>query len=112
MPQSHQKARPYPGRRQYTLEDASRDGKLLQYKCRRCRRSAYYLAQDLAEVYSNHHPVDEPPFPCTNCETVENIKVSARIPDTGDYGHLIIRRPGEVKRTQTWQCVKLGDEVK
>lgn len=53
--------------------------------------------------------VHAPPFPCSKCGRTDYIKVSLKIPETGDYGHLIVRRPAGVKRVQKWQNVMLGD---
>ena len=41
----------------------------------------------------------------------EAITIALYTPQKGDYGRLPIRRPGRVKRVQTWKTVKLGDRV-
>ncbi|ODU67782.1 MAG: hypothetical protein BGO82_07780 [Devosia sp. 67-54] len=50
-----------------------------------------------------------PPFPCSKCGTADHMKVSMHSPSIGDYGALVVRRPGPVIRKQTWKTVKLGD---
>jgi hypothetical protein len=57
------------------------------------------------------HEADLPPFPCSRCGTAEYVRVKFHHPSAGDYGHLVVRRPAGIRRTQTWRSVKLGDEV-
>lgn len=40
------------------------------------------------------------------------MQVKLHYPSGGGYGHLWVRRPGPVKRIQTWRTVRLGDELR
>ena len=93
----------------YKLRDAAKDGRVVICRCTGCRRTIHYLASDLCEVLSGDLDALYAPFPCSKCKTRDYIFVSLRLPAAGDYGHLLIRRPGPVKVTQTWRTVRLGD---
>jgi hypothetical protein len=93
----------------FRLADAARTGVLLRVRCDGCRRTVYYLASDLVELLRPERPAHEPPFACSRCRTADYILVKIHTPDSGDYGHLEVRRPGPVVKTQTWRTVKLGD---
>ncbi len=110
MPTSYQKARPHPRYKPYRLKDAAKNGQIIQINCMLCNRTVNFLASDLAKVYGPDHPASDSPFSCTTCETDEYLRVKARSPQAGDYGHMIVRRPGEIKKTQMWENVRLGDE--
>jgi hypothetical protein len=108
MPEGFVSARPYPGKR-YRLRDAANDGQLLVVRCRRCRRSARYLASDLVTILDPMRDAALPPFPCSKCEREDTIKVTFHSPSVGDYGHLVVRRPAGVRTIQMWKSVRLGD---
>lgn len=93
----------------FRLDDAARTGVLLRVRCNLCQRTAYYLATDLAELFDPNRPAWQPPFPCSKCKTDEYVTVKVHSPAAGDYGNLLVRRPGKLLRTQTWRTVKLGD---
>ena len=81
--------------------------------CTLCKRPAKrYLASDLLAFGDPKSYADMPPFPCSKCGTREFVRVKFHQPSLGDYGHLVVRRPGPVRRTQTWRDVKLGEESK
>lgn len=108
MPEGYVSARPYPGKR-YRLRDAAADGQLVVVRCVRCRRLARYLAADLVTLLDPLRDANWPPYACSKCGQEDMIKVSLHMPTTGDYGHLVIRRPKGVKVTQLWKSVRLGD---
>jgi hypothetical protein len=111
MPEGYRKHRPYPGTA-YTLADAAKDGLLLICRCTLCRgRVTRFLASDLVTLLDPRREADLPPFPCSRCGTAEYVRVKFHHPSAGDYGHLVVRRPAGIRRTQTWRSVKLGDEV-
>lgn len=109
MPERHPSARPYPGT-VYTLHHAAESGQLVIVRCNGCKRSVTYLAADLERLLDPRRPADDPPFPCSKCGTKDYMRVTIRTPALGDYGSLVIRRPGRVKTTQLWRTVKLGDQ--
>jgi hypothetical protein len=92
----------------YKLRDAAKDGRIITYKCLVCRCTTNFLAADLITIYSADQDAHDPVFKCSRCDSWD-IFVSFRIPAAGDYGSLLIRRPGPVRKTQTWRTVKLGD---
>ena len=110
MPEGYVPSRLYPGKG-YRLRDAARDGQLVILRCGLCHRSARYLASDLVTLVDPSGDARDPPFACSRCGTAEHIAVSLRLPELGDYGHLTVRRPAGIRRTQMWRAVKLGDEV-
>ena len=95
--------------RRYTLRDAAKDGRLVICKCPSCRRTLHYLASDIAELLGGDWDAAQPPFPCSRCGSDRNMFVAMRLPLPGDYGHLQVRRPGPIRKTQTWRNVLLGD---
>lgn len=109
MPEGYQPARPYPGK-VYRLRDAAEANQLIVVRCLGCRQSVRYLASDLTTLLDPLRPAHEPPFPCSRCGTDRDMKVRLHSPAIGDYGHLVVRRPGPVKHIQTWRSVKLGDD--
>jgi hypothetical protein len=108
MPTAYRRERPYPGKYR-KLEDAAADHQLIEVYCSGCRRLVRYLASDLIEFFDERRDVMEPPFPCSRCGTDARMRVNVISPDAGDYGSLIVRRPGPVLYTQTWRWTKLGD---
>jgi hypothetical protein len=108
MPEGYPPARPYPGK-VYRLRDAAEANQLVVVRCVRCRRSARYLATDLVTLMDPLRPAHDPPFDCSQCGTTANMKVGLHSPAAGDYGHLVVRRPGPVRHIQTWYSARLGD---
>ncbi len=109
MPAQYPAAHPYPGTT-YRLKEAAEANQLIVVRCRGCRRMVRYLAADLlALLREPSRDAYAPPFPCSKCGTADHMRVSMHSPMIGDYGALVVRRPGPVKRTQTWRTVKLGD---
>lgn len=99
--------REHPGKPEHRMQDAAKAGQLIRVRCNLCHRTIYYLASDLVDIVGPNYPAHTPPFPCSKCGP-SYLNVKLHIPATGDYGHLIVRRPGEVKRIQKWQNVPLG----
>jgi hypothetical protein len=110
MPEGYQKARPYPGQ-YYRLKDAAELNQLIIVRCATCRRMMRYLATDLVTLLDPNLPADRPPFPCSKCSSAARMSVRVHTPELGDYGHLIVRRPGPIRRIRTWRSVKLGDRI-
>ena len=108
MPAPADKPSRYPGTI-HTLGEAARQNQLIVLKCNLCRRSATYLASDLAKVLAPENDALLPPFACSRCGTTQYMRVSVRPPEAGDWGNLVVRRPGPIIRTQTWRSVRLGD---
>lgn len=108
MPEGYRKHRPFPGQG-YSLKDAAADGVLLIVRCTLCNRMRRYLASDLVEMLDPGGWADHPPFPYAKCGRWDAMSVKFHHPSPGDYGHLVVRRPAGVKRTQMWKDVKLGD---
>lgn len=106
MPESYQAQ--YPGKT-YTLAHAAKEGQLMLVRCNLCRRMVRYLASDLAAILDPRRDALDPPFPCSKCGRTDYIRIALHLPETGDYGHLVVRRPAGIKRTQLWRTVKLGD---
>lgn len=98
----------YPGKA-HLLKHAAEQGQLVFVKCGRCRRRAVYLASDLMALLGPERDALEPPFACSRCGTPEHIRVDCRVHFSDEVGHLLIRRPGPVRRTQLWRTVKLGE---
>jgi hypothetical protein len=109
MPETYQSARPYPGK-YYSLAAAAKDGQLVLVRCNRCRRMVRYLASDLAAVLDPRRDVMDPPYPCSQCGRFDYVKIKLQLPQPGDYGQVIVRRPGPVRLIQTWKNVKLGED--
>lgn len=84
-------------------------GRLVQFRCLGCQRRMFYDPNDLIAVYGDHD-IAVLPFRCSRCGDREAIDVTMYYPEAGDYGHLSIRRPGKVRKIQTWVTVKLGDK--
>lgn len=111
MPASYQKSKPHPRYKPHRMRDAARMGQLVRIHCGMCNRTVHYLAEDLASTCDPNQPANDSPFPCAKCKTDEYLTVKLRMPALEDYGHLIVRRPGKVIKTQKWENVRLGDSV-
>lgn len=107
MPETHHPVHPHPARPHRTLEDAAKDGMVLELKCNGCHRKVTYLALDLLAVCGPRHPVHVPPWPCGKCRTSEYVSVRARVPYLEEYGRLPIRRP--VGQVWKWRVGLLGE---
>ncbi len=110
MPEGYIPSRPYPGK-VFRLRDAAAANQLVVVRCIGCRRSVRYLAADLVTLLDAMRPAHDPPFACSKCGTTNGMRVTLHSPEVGDYGHLTVRRPGPVRRIQTWRSVKLGDNI-
>ena len=95
-------------RGKYRLRAAATDGQLLIVPCSHCHRTTHFLATDLVAFVDPGEDAKAPPFPCSKCGRKDYIRVTLRLPSSGDYGHLEVRRLGPVRKTQTWRTVKLG----
>lgn len=108
MPEAYRKERPYPGTYR-RLKDAAEANQLIEVWCAPCRRLVRFLASDLVLLFDPMQDVMIPPYSCSRCGNHEHLRVSVKSPWDTDYGALDVRRPGPVKRIQTWRTVKLGD---
>jgi len=95
----------------YPLREAAANGQLVIVRCTCCRRTVHFVAADLAAILGPDRDARFPPFDCSTCRTAEYMTVTLRLPNPGDYGSLLVRRPGPVRRTQLWHDVRLGDEA-
>lgn len=109
MTGSHLPSHCYPGKKIHTLADAAVAGQIIVLHCHLCRRTRRYLASDLAATLDPTRDAYTRPFNCARCGTSDYVRVKLRIPKPGDYGSLIIRRPGAIKQIRTWRNVRLGD---
>ena len=109
MPQTNPPAHPYPGS-SYQLQHAAANNQIVICRCIMCRRLVRYLATDLIRLFRPDRDALAPPFSCSVCGKTEYVTVKLTSALPGDYGHLSIRRPGAVRRIQTWRTVKLGDD--
>lgn len=108
MPAPYEKQSPYPGKL-HRLKHAAALGQLVVLRCNHCRRSANFLASDLAVMLGPERDALEPPFPCSRCGRTDYLRVTLHLPMPGDWGSIVVRRPGPVRRIQTWRSVRLGD---
>jgi len=108
MPETYWREHDYPGKT-YTLGHAAAEGRLLKVRCNECRRTVYYVAADLAQIYDPTRPAWIPQFPCSKCRSFDCVEIRPHTPSDGDYGNLSVRRPGPVRHIQTWRTEKLGD---
>lgn len=108
MPEGYQKHHQYPGQ-YYRLKDAAEANQFIVVRCSTCRRLVRYLATDLVTLLTPDLPADRPPFPCSKCGGAAWMTVKVHTPAIGDYGALIVRRPGAIRNIQTWRTVRLGD---
>ena len=110
MPDPYWREHDRPGKT-YTLGKAAKDGMLLKVRCNDCRRTVYYLASDLAELYDPDKAAWRPQFPCSTCGSDDCVEIIPQSPMSGDWGNLPVRRPAGIKHTQLWKTVKLGDQT-
>jgi len=112
MPEQYFRDPRYPDRREFWLDAAAKQGRLIICRCARCRRLVRYLAVDLSPLLGPAHRASvDPPFPCGKCGRTDSIRVTCELPNAGDSDSLDVRRPAGIRRTQLWRTVKLGDEV-
>lgn len=95
--------------RTYTLAEAAELGQIIVVRCTMCRRLVRFLASDLVTLLQPRRDALVPPYPCSKCGKAEYLSVKLNSPSAGDYGHLVVRRPGDVVRVQKWRSVRLGD---
>lgn len=108
MPEGYRKERPYPGTYR-KLRQAAETNQMVEVWCAPCRRLVRFLAADLVLFFDPERDVMIPPFACSRCGNYERLRVTVKQPWDGDFGALDVRRPGLVRRIQTWRTVKLGD---
>jgi hypothetical protein len=108
MPEPPHLQKRYPGQN-HLLRHAAEQNQLVIVKCNLCRRGVTYLATDLVQLLDPNRLALEIPFPCSRCGTTEFMRVTLTSPFAGDWGNLEVRRPGPVRRIQTWRTAKLGD---
>jgi hypothetical protein len=109
MPEPPWLQKRYPGKN-HLLRHAAEQNQLVIVKCNLCRRSITYLASDLVTLLPPDELALEVPFTCHKCGTREFMRVTLTSPFPGDWGNLVIRRPGPLRIIQTWRTVKLGDD--
>ena len=91
----------------YRMSDAAKDNRLIVCRCTQCLHDLLpreRSSEDKGWCVDPHVP----PFECSRCGRADYIHVALKIALVGDYGHIIVRRPGPVRRTQTWYNEKLG----
>jgi hypothetical protein len=109
MPEPPWLQKRYPGKN-HLLRHAAEQNQLVIVRCNLCRRSITYLATDLVTLLPPDRLALEVPFTCSKCGTTEFMRVKLTSPFPGDWGNLVIRRPGPVRMIQSWRTVKLGDD--
>lgn len=72
---------------------------LISVRCPLCDRRAHYWAADLLKVLGPDHRLDQPPFPCSNCNT-NDLDVRYRVPAPTELVGLTVRRP--VRQVVRW----------
>ncbi|MCV2870379.1 hypothetical protein OEW28_17330 [Defluviimonas sp. WL0002] len=83
------------------MEDAARDGLLVEVRCNACQRKVAYWAVDLRMVLGPDHPVHVAPFACSACRTRDFLDVRCRVPSVRELADgLTVRRP--VKQVVKW----------
>ncbi|MBK1793529.1 hypothetical protein JHL21_03360 [Devosia sp. WQ 349] len=95
-----------PSRRQleaYRLKHAAEEGRVIIYRCGRCKRETALLAVDMIEIWNPEMKVYEPPARCGFCKASGRMTVRFYIPTRGDIGTLRLRRPNGVRRLWKWQ---------
>jgi hypothetical protein len=108
VPAPYEKQSPYPGSI-HRLKHAAALGQLVVLRCNYCRRSVNFLASDLASLLGPERDALDPPFPCSKCRRTDYLRVTLKLPLPGDCGAILVRRPGPVRRIQTWRTVLLGE---
>jgi len=102
----------HSAKKPWSLGNAAELGQLLAVRCNLCRRTVHFLASDLLEFFDDETPALRVAFPCSRCATQQFMRVNLRLPDPGDWGNLLVRRPAEVVRIQKWRTVRLGDNAR
>lgn len=92
-------------------EDLARAERLLAVRCGQCGRKVLYLPSDLIQVFGNRDARTAPPFRCSKCSYRGPLEATFHDIAPGDYGHLKVRRPSEVRKTQLWKTVTLGESA-
>lgn len=110
MPQPYFKSGRFPRERGLTLAAAAADHLLLGYYCVDCRRLTWFLASDLVQIFNPRLGWYYPLFSCGKCGSIDSISVRQRLPESGDYGNLPVRRPAGIRYTQLWANVTLGED--
>lgn len=110
MPAGYMKERPYPGK-YVKLSDAASGRQMIVVHCKGCRRTVRFLAEDLMQLLDPERDVMTPPFPCSKCQSSKYLTVTVISPNDADVGVMELRRPGPVRRRQTWLRMKLGDPL-
>lgn len=93
----------------FSMGDAAKLGQLIKVRCGGCRRTVFFLASDLAELFGEDTWALKPPISCSRCQHDTWLRIDTFTPRPGDYGQMVVRRPGPVKVIQTWRTEKLGE---
>lgn len=101
----HQVRHPYA--RPFSLREAAERNMLVAVTCNHCRRSVHYLASDLVGILDPRRPALAPFSSCAKCKSREYIKIKLRSVHPGDFGVLIIRRPGKTRLVRDWHDAAL-----
>ncbi|MBD8875443.1 hypothetical protein [Roseibium polysiphoniae] len=105
---SRESARGTMGRtNELTLNQSSLIGHMVIVKCNLCHRQVHYLAADLAELLGPQRRVFSLPFRCEKCRKSDYLLISVRIPDSRDFGKIILRRPAGIKKVLLWKEERL-----
>jgi hypothetical protein len=86
-----------------TLDGAAIDGRLLVVRCSLCRTSDTYMAADLIDVFGGSAHPYRVFSRCRHCGKPEWVRYYLRLPNHDDVGHLRVRRPAGVLKTQLWE---------
>lgn len=87
----------------FSLDSATRLGHIVRVRCGACRRTVYFLPEDLAAIFGGARYALDAPFPCSKCGTTEFVNVNTYYPELADFGRITLRRPGPKKVVQTWR---------
>ncbi len=109
MPEAYRKIHAHPFQKIRSLDDAAKDGQIIQIKCNLCRRHRNYLASDLAAIAPQGSPADTIPFTCSRCGTKQYMTARFISPEPSDYGQMIIRKLSGIISVATWKDKRLGD---
>jgi hypothetical protein len=86
------------------LGAAAAAGMFIVCRCDLCRRSRFYLASDLAEIWHPDSFVAELfGGRCPRCSSPDFWRVRERYASNSDVGMLTVRRPAGVRRIQLWK---------
>lgn len=83
------------------LKHIAEEGRVIVYRCNRCRNVTHFLASDVVDLWGPEMKVYEPPASCGKCGAAGYMTVRFYVPTAADIGHLVLRRPAGVR--QLWK---------